>query len=272
MTVKPDTPPTVFQFAQFDNVAWTKEAAETFKALSEAKAAEANAAHLEALAAKFSAEAKRVELEQAELKVKIEQAKINRDGASIILGKAKREERFTIVHDLYHHSYTFDVEVSERSVKQCIQMLTAWSRDEPGCSIDLYINSPGGSIMDGFALVDFLIDLRAKGHHVRTIALGTAASMAAVILQAGDERVMGSNAFLLIHEGSLGVIGSFGEAQDQIALMTLLQERIFKLLEDRAKPINPKTTSAYLKRQAKRTDWWLDSDEALRLGLVDKVL
>lgn len=239
--------------------------AETDSALADAEQARAAAAEHHSSAALN-------DLHAEHLRHMIEQTRVESEMAKIAYAQMEREERIARTGDLYHRSYTFDSEVSERSVKLCIQTLTAWSRDEPGCSITLYLNSPGGDIVEGFALIDFLLDLRRRGHHVRTIALGMAASMSAVILQAGDERIMGPNAILLIHEGSLGAVGSFGEVEDRVALMTKLHSRIFQLFADRAAPLNAKTTASYLKRQAKRTDWWLDSTEALELGIVDSIL
>lgn len=247
-------------------------AASIQKVLAEADAAAADAEQSRAAAREHDANVSLTELNAEHLRHLIEQTRIEAEMANIALAQMAREERISRTNDLYYRSYTFDSAVSEKSVKQCIQTITAWSRDEPGCGITLYLNSPGGDIVEGFALIDFLVDLRRRGHHVRTIALGMAASMSAVILQAGDERIMGSNAILLIHEGSLGAVGSFGEVEDRVALMTKLHARIFQLFADRALPLNSKTTVAYLKKQAKRTDWWLDSSEALALGIVDSVL
>ena len=242
------------------------------KTVAEADCAVASAEQSRAAAREHDSNSAINRLNYEHLTHVIEQARIETEVAAIALAQMQREERISRTHDLYHRCYTFDSAVSEKSIKQCIQTLTAWSRDEPGCEITIYLNSPGGDIVEGFALIDFLVDLRNRGHHVRTIALGMAASMSAVILQAGTERIIGSNALLLIHEGSLGAIGSFGEVEDRVALMTKLHGRIFQLFADRATPLNPKTTAAYLKKQAKRTDWWLDSSEALALGIVDSVL
>ena len=247
-------------------------AANVQKTIAEAKAYEAQAEESFAAARAHDAAVESNKLERQQLQYLIEHAKIDNDIAKIAFAKCDREERFAKVNDVYHHVYAFDQPVSDTSVKKCINTLTAWSRDEPACEITLYINSPGGDIIAGFSLIDFLVDLRANGHHIRTVALGMAASMSAVILQAGDERVMGSNAILLIHEGSLGAIGSFGEVEDRVRLIEKLHTRIFSLFASRATPINPKTTERFLHAKAKRTDWWLDSGEAMSLGLVDSIL
>ncbi len=212
---------------------------------------------LEARARKAEADA-RISLADAEI------AEIERDQV-----RDKRAKE--LAANERHKLYVFDKDVNSSSVKACIAQLTEWSRQEPGCDIEMHINSPGGVIFDGFALIDFVRTLRDRGHKVTMVAFGMAASMAGVIMQAADTRVMGENAFLLIHEGSLGAIGDFGEVEDRVELMGKMHERILTLFEERAKPINPKTTKTFIRNRWKRKDWWIPAEEALRLGFVDEV-
>ena len=191
-------------------------------------------------------------------------AEIERDQA-----KEKRERE--LAADERHKVYVFDTDVSDRAVKTCIQQMTTWARQEPRCGIEIQVNSPGGSINAGFALIDFIRDLRERGHTVTMVAFGMAASMAGVLLQAADRRVMGANCFLLLHEGSLGAIGDFGEVEDRVKLMKMYHERILALFEERAKPINPKTTKTFIRNRWVRKDWWIQSEDAIKLGLVDEV-
>lgn len=170
-----------------------------------------------------------------------------------------------------HHKYIFDSEVSGKSVKDCISTLQKWARLEPGCDVEITMNSPGGSIFDGFALVDFIRDLRAQGHEVTIVGLGIVASMAGVILQAGTKRVLSENSIFLIHEGSLGAIGDFGAVEDRVELMKLFHERILSLFVTRAEPINKRTTKGFIKRNWKRKDWWMSAGDAVKLGFADEV-
>jgi ATP-dependent Clp endopeptidase proteolytic subunit ClpP len=179
-----------------------------------------------------------------------------------IVEKRKRE----LADNSYHRVYAFTSEVKESSVSGCINKLTEWSRTDPGCEIELILNSPGGDVIAGFALIDFLHEMRGKGHKITTVALGMAASMAGVILQAGDVRVMGANALLLIHEASFGVFGSYGEVEDRVNMVKLMQQRILRLFADRSN-----LTVKQLEARWKRRDWWIDSEEALKHGLVDEV-
>jgi ATP-dependent protease ClpP protease subunit len=202
-----------------------------------------------------------------------EARKLNAEAAQaeIALEKSKRTERDELAKDSLHQVYVFDSEVNHTKVKECIKQLTTWSRQEPECEIEIQINSPGGEIFAGFALIDAIRLLRAKGHKVTMVALGMAASMAGVILQAADVRVMGANCLMLIHEGALGAIGDFGKVEDRVKLMGLMHERILALFEERAKPINPKTTKAFIRHRWQRKDWWLDADDCLKFGFVDAV-
>src|SRR5574341_658348 len=116
------------------------------------------------------------------------------------------------------------------------------------------------------ALWDFLLELRQRGHKLTTVARGYAASMAGILLQAGDERVIGPESWLLIHEASFGVVGSYGEVEDRVEWVKKIQARILDIFASRSK-----LSRSQIKRRWHRKDWWLDSDEALKLGFVDRI-
>lgn len=184
------------------------------------------------------------------------------------LRRAAREED---AKDYWNHRYVLNDTINGQTASSCINSLTRWSRTHPGCDIELVLNTPGGAIISGFALIDYLESLKAtkpKGHEIRTHAIGMAASMGGVILQAGTVRSMGSNAMLLIHQGSLTAGGSYGEAKDQMKFMDMLHERILKLFVDRSEG---KMTKAFVKRNWERQDWWLTADDAQKLGLIDEI-
>lgn len=93
-----------------------------------------------------------------------------------------------------HRVYTFYGAVNSASVSSCLAELGIWSRESPQAPLTVVFNSPGGFLDDGLALYDYLLHLRSLGHHLTTVALGQAASMCGVLLQAGDVRVMGPSA------------------------------------------------------------------------------
>lgn len=166
----------------------------------------------------------------------------------------------------YARTFSFFAPVSDGSVNRAIYELDAWSREAPGCDITLLINSPGGSVIDGLALYDFLQELKKRGHHIITKGFGMCASMGGVLLQAGDERVMSPRALLLIHEVSAGAMGTTTQMEDKLKFIERLQSMCLDILADRAT-----IKRATIKRNWKRKDWWLSAEEALKKGFIDRI-
>jgi ATP-dependent Clp endopeptidase proteolytic subunit ClpP len=162
--------------------------------------------------------------------------------------------------------YTFYAEVNEDSARAAMQTLGVWSRREPGRPITVVLNSPGGRVLDGLALFDFLTRLRAGGHHLRIEVLGRAASMGGVLLQAGDERVIGANAFLLVHEVSGGAEGRSSELGDRMEFFDQMERRLLSILASRST-----LTERQIKTKWSRKDWWLTAAEAVELGFADTI-
>jgi len=196
-----------------------------------------------------------------------ESARIESVKAKIDLERVQEKRDRELVSDARRQVYRFVGAVSEASVKSAIDELTIWSRQEPGCPITIIFFSPGGDVVAGMAFWDFLMELKEKGHRLTTVARGYAASMAGILLQAGDERQMGRESWLLIHEAQFGAIGSYGDVVDRVEWIKRIQDRIVAIFADRSK-----LSKAAIKRRWHRKDWWLDSDEALKLGFIDQIL
>lgn len=220
---------------------------------------EAHAAKLKAEAKAFEAEANRHEVEARKVAAEAREAEVEAD-------KVERANKAALADNNWHHVYVFDKSVGDASVTACIKKLTEWSRNDPGCDIEIIFNSPGGSVVDGMALYDFILQTKNKGHKITTSSLGYAASMAGILLQAGDVRKMGSEAWLLIHEASFGVSGSTGEVEDRVEWIKKIQERIVAIFAEKST-----LSKAQIKRRWHRKDWWLDADEALALGFIDEI-
>lgn len=237
--------------------------AEAEKARAEGAKAVAEAEAAAALAEKTRHEATNARHEGTKLELALEKAR-----------ETRNEE---LAGHKYHHMYLFDQEVSGQSTKACMKQFTEWERmAAPGekLVIDLVINSPGGSVFDGFALMDHIELMHSRGHTVNTSVLGMAASMGGVLLQVGKTRTMGKSAMLLIHEASFGASGAFGKVEDQVKLVAKMQDRILDLFAERAKgALGTKAiTRQKIKASWRRTDWWVNSTESLKFGFVDKVL
>jgi ATP-dependent Clp protease protease subunit len=192
---------------------------------------------------------------------------IDTERAEIELEALRRQERDAGAEARAAHVYTFYSGVDAESVAQCLAELGTWSRRDPACPITVIFNSAGGSVLDGLALFDYLRRLRTLGHHVTTLALGRAASMGAVLLQAGDTRVIGENAFLLVHEVSHLSAGRVSELEDSVEFTRRLQKRLLAILASRST-----LTEREIQNRWARKEWWLDANEAVQLGLADSLL
>lgn len=131
--------------------------------------------------------------------------------------------------------------------------------------ISLYINSPGGSITSGMAIMDTMNFIKSD---VKTICVGMAASMGAFLLSCGckGKRYILPNAEVMIHQPLGGVNGQATEIK-------IVAERIIKL-KDKLNNIlskNTKQTLEKIKNDTER-DYFMDANESLEYGIVDKIL
>lgn len=167
------------------------------------------------------------------------------------------------------HLDIFDV-ITSKTAYAWIDALEHWSRRDPEGDIEISINSPGGSVTAGLALYDTIQRLRRNGHKVTIRGMGMVASMASVLLQAGDERVMDKRAKLLIHEGSStferGTTMTSGEMEDAQFFGKLIRDDILDIYTERST-----LTKKQIEAKWKRRDWVLTADEALKYGFVDRV-
>ena len=131
--------------------------------------------------------------------------------------------------------------------------------------ISLYINSPGGSITAGMAIYDTMNFIKSD---VSTICIGMAASMGAFLLSSGHpgKRFCLPNSEVMIHQ-------PLGGAQGQATEIKIAAERILKL-KNKLNIILSHNTGrdiSIIERDTER-DFFMDSNEALNYGLIDKVL
>lgn len=217
-------------------------------------------------------------------------AKDQADVTRIAADSQRRVEKQVLADNRYHHVYTYSQAITPGSVRECQTVLTEWVRsnavDNDGnkAEITIIFDSPGGSVIDGMHLWDFLQWVKSEGHKITTIAFGMAASMAGILLQAGDVRVMGRESYLLIHEVSFGAGGKIGEVEDEVKFVKKIQNRVLDIFADKAARAligNGTRDQDYdvvfrerrrlFARNWERKDWWMDSVEALELGLIDEV-
>ena len=237
---------------------------ETYKPTPEEVEANVAKARAEADAATAAAEKSRAEARKESALANAEELKLVSLRHDADRADEKRSEELT-AHK-YHHVYLFKGPVADDSVSKCMDQLTTWHRNEPKCDMEVIFNSPGGGVIAGMALWDHIQYLRVAGHRITTSTVGMAASMAGILLQAGDVRIMGKESWLLIHEGSFGAMGSVGEVEDTVEWVKKIGDRIADIFASRSK-----MSKAAIKRKWHRKDWWISSDEALKLGFVDEL-
>lgn len=146
-----------------------------------------------------------------------------------------------------------------------IAQLLFLANQDPEKDIKLYINSPGGSVTAGMAIYDTMQFIKP---HVSTICIGMAASMASVLLAAGEKgkRFCLPNSEVMIHQ-VMG--GTEGQASD----IKIHAERILKM-KDRLNKILSKHTGQKLPIIEKDSDRdnFMSAEEAVAYGLADKVI
>ena len=196
-------------------------------------------------------------LEQSKVEYELKKIQLD-DKLDFISRKEASDER--------NFLYRFNDKVSKDTVRHCMETLTEWHRLDSECAIEIIFSSPGGSIIDGFELFDFLQDLRNKGHHLTTGTLGYAASMAGVLLQAGNIRWVGQQAWIMIHRAAFGAWGKTYEIEDEVKFIQRIEERILAIFTSRSN-----LTKNKIKRNWDRKDWWISADEALTMNLVDEI-
>ncbi len=159
-------------------------------------------------------------------------------------------------------SKTIDSEESEKIIDQLLKLDTMKSNKD----ITFYINSPGGSVSDGMAIYDAMQMVKSD---IKTICIGRCSSMAAVLLSGGTKgkRFITPNSEIMIHEVSSFNMGKIGELKINYEHSNTLNERIIKLLAN-----NTGKTIKQVRHDIELKDRWFTAEEALKYGLVDKIL
>ena len=146
-----------------------------------------------------------------------------------------------------------------------IAQLLFLEREDPDSDIEIYINSPGGSVSAGLAMYDTMQLVKCD---IATFCVGMAASMGAILLAGGaaGKRYALPNSRVMMHQVAGGYEGTVSDARIRLEEMNRAQETLMKIL---AKHTNQDMDK--VRRDCDR-DYWLSAEEAQEYGLVDKVL
>ena len=157
--------------------------------------------------------------------------------------------------------------VEDNMANSIIAQLLFLDAQDPTKDIYLYVNTPGGSVSAGLAIVDTMNFIKAD---VQTIVMGTAASMGTIIASSGTKgkRFMLPNAEYMIHQ-PMGGTGSGTQQTDMaIAAEHLLKTRnkLEKILAE-----NSGKTVKQIHKDAER-DYWMSAEETLAYGFIDQIM
>ena len=159
-------------------------------------------------------------------------------------------------------------EFTDASASIVIAQLLHLEGQDPEKDICMYINSPGGSVTAGLAIVDTMNYIKCD---VSTICMGLAASMGSLLLSAGTrgKRMALPNSEILIHQPLIGGGGISGQCTDvkiHADHLVKTREKLNKILsENTGKPID-------VIRQDTERDNYMSAEEAVEYGLIDKVI
>ena len=156
-------------------------------------------------------------------------------------------------------------EVTDVSASLIVAQLLFLESEDPGKDINLYINSPGGSVTAGMAIYDTMNYIKCD---VSTVCIGMAASMGAFLLAGGakGKRFALPNAEVMIHQPSGGARGQATEIQ-------IVAENILKTKKKLNEILAANTGQSYetICRDTER-DNYMSAEEAMNYGLIDRVI
>lgn len=155
-----------------------------------------------------------------------------------------------------------DGEINTQMAQRVTSFLDVLANDDPNAVIKLEICSGGGSVLDGFAIVD---KIREIPNPVVAFNTGLCASMATIISSVCDYAYGSVNAQFMIHELATGVEGKFRVLKNSIEFDEKLNKRLFAILSAKT----GKTEEELMKIAT--YDFWMNSDEALEFGLIDAI-
>lgn len=156
-------------------------------------------------------------------------------------------------------------EVNDYTASLIVAQMLFLESEDPDADINFYINSPGGSITAGMAIYDTMQYIKPD---VSTICIGMAASMGAFLLSSGakGKRMALPNAEIMIHQPLGGMQGQVTDIKIHADRMIKIKERMNKILAD-----NTGQPLSLVAADTER-DNFLDPEEALKYGLIDKVI
>ena len=183
----------------------------------------------------------------------------------VVEQSARGERAYDIYSRLLKDRIVFIGEpVSDHLANLVIAELLFLEKEDPDADIDIYINSPGGSVSAGLAMYDVMQMIKCD---VATICVGMAASMGAVLLAGGaaNKRYALPNARIMIHAVAGGYEGTVQDAEIRLKEMVRAHDSLNQILaKHTGQPLDK------VRRDMDR-DYFMSPQEALEYGIIDKI-
>ena len=156
-------------------------------------------------------------------------------------------------------------EVNDVSASVIVAQLLFLEADDPDKDIQLYINSPGGSVTAGLAIYDTMQYIKCD---VSTVCIGMAASMGAFLLSGGKKgkRFALPNAEIMIHQPSGGAQGQASDIEIEAKEIQKFKKELYNIISEHSHTPFEKVW------QDSDRNYWMTADEAKEYGMIDNVL
>ncbi|MGH3356014.1 MAG: ClpP family protease [Nocardioidaceae bacterium] len=166
---------------------------------------------------------------------------------------------------LHHRIVLLGSEVDDTSANRVCAQLLLLSAEDPRTDISLFINSPGGVVYSGMAIYD---TMRLIPNDVATLAMGFAASMGQFLLCAGTKgkRFSLPHTRIMMHQGSAGIAGTAADIEIQADNLEHSKRQMEQMLAENT------GQSVETIREDSDRDRWFSAEEALRYGMIDRVV
>ncbi len=188
--------------------------------------------------------------------------------ANVIKETARGFDCISLDDEMFNNREIFLTSVIDaQSSVEIIKQLMYLERQDNQKEVTIYINSPGGEVISGLAVYDYISSMKAP---VTTVCIGTAASMGAIIFLAGTKRQMFSHTRLMIHDPSYNHNDIGGckphEIQHELDKLNEVRESLAKIIADK--------TGKRIKEIYKLTanDTYYSAQEAVDFGLATEIL
>ncbi len=185
---------------------------------------------------------------------------------TVIESDGRVERAFDIYSRLLKDRIIFlGTDVNQHTANLVVAQMLFLENEDPKKDIKFYINSPGGSVYDAFAIYDTMQHVQCD---IQTVGIGVQASAAAFLLSSGTKgkRFLLPHATVMIHQPSAGTRGKVTDMEIDLKEGLRLKHLLNQILSK-----NTGQTVKKIELDAER-DYWMSAEEAKKYGVVDKVL